>query len=203
MKPNFVDPDPGVGTGGGGFALFVGRLAEEKGIRPLLSAWDDPGLTLPLKVCGDGPLAAEVRAAAARNPAVQWLGRQPLDEVLRLMGEAAALVFPSVWYEGLPRTIVESFAKGTPVIASDLGSMAELVSPGYTGDLFAPGDGRALAAAVRGMAGNPSKLRALRANARREYELKYTAGPNYSALRRSTGGRSPAARASGRPSRCR
>ena len=65
------------------------------------------------------------------------------------MGESGVLIFPSTWYEGLPRTIVESFAKGTPVIASRLGSMTELVEDGRTGYLFAPGDAAELADRVR------------------------------------------------------
>ncbi len=112
VKPNFLDPDPGAGPGDGGFALFVGRLSEEKGIRPLLEAWKRVGKTLPLKICGDGPLASQVREAAASESSIEWLGRRPLEEVIGLMGRAAALVFPSLWYEGFPRTIVESLSAG-------------------------------------------------------------------------------------------
>src|SRR5688500_5602362 len=134
VKPNFVDPDPGVGSGGGGYVLFVGRLTEEKGVGTLLQAWETLAGQVPLKICGDGPLRPRVESAAARTELnVQYLGRRPLDEVQLLMGESALLIFPSTWYEGLPRTIVESFAKGTPVLASDLGSMTELVADGRTG----------------------------------------------------------------------
>ncbi len=133
VKPNFLDPDPGEGPGDGGYALFVGRLAEEKGIRPLLEAWKHIGNELPLKICGDGPLADAVREAAANQPAIHWLGRQPLAEVIDLMRRAAMLVFPSLWYEPFGRTIIESFACGTPVAASDLGSMKELIQPRRTG----------------------------------------------------------------------
>lgn len=74
VKPNFLDPDPGEGSGDGGFALFVGRLSEEKGIRPMLEAWKTAGKTIPLKICGDGPLADCVQQAAASEPSIQWLG---------------------------------------------------------------------------------------------------------------------------------
>jgi glycosyltransferase involved in cell wall biosynthesis len=61
-KPNFLDPDPGVGPGGGGFALFVGRLSREKGLDTLIAAWDRLGADAPpLKIAGDGPLADDVK----------------------------------------------------------------------------------------------------------------------------------------------
>jgi len=179
VKPNFLDPDPGPGTGDGGFALFVGRLSEEKGIRPMLSAWKSAGKTTPLKICGDGPLADVVRDSAAENSAVQWLGRRPLSEVIDLMGRAAVLIFPSLWYEGFPRTIVESFARGTPVIASNLGSMKELIHPGQTGALFEPGDAAQLADAALALCNNPSALSAARAHARQEFLSKYDSSRNH------------------------
>jgi glycosyltransferase involved in cell wall biosynthesis len=186
VKPNFVDPDPGVGTGGGGFALFVGRLTEEKGVGTLLEAWETLRGAVPLKVLGDGPLRATVERAAARAELrVAYLGRQPLEKVSDIMGESDLLIFPSTWYEGLPRTIVESYAKGTPVIASDLGSMAELVADGGTGYLFPAGDAAALAERVRRLLGDraAAALRErMRAAARGVYERLYTAQRNYDML---------------------
>ncbi len=182
VKPNFVSPDPGIGTGAGGFALFVGRLSETKGVLTLLNAWNLLKAPITLKIAGDGDLAEPVRAAAAGDPRIQWLGRQPAAEIYRLMGEAAALVFPSLWYEGLPKTILESFAKGTPVIASRLGSMIHLIKDGQTGDHFNPGDPTDLAATMARIFADPTKLHSMRATARSEYELQYTAEANYRML---------------------
>lgn len=182
VKPNFLETDPGVGPGNGRFALFVGRLTEEKGVRVLVDAWRHIGDRLPLKVVGSGPLEGELAAAASGVAGVQLLGRQPLDRVMQMMGEAAVLVFPSTWYEGLPRTIVESFAKGTPVIASDLGSMAELVDHGRTGLKFRPGDPADLARQIERLISDPGLLPALRSAARDEYERKFTADQAYDAL---------------------
>jgi glycosyltransferase involved in cell wall biosynthesis len=178
VKPNFLDPDPGIGAGDGNFALFVGRLTEEKGIRPMLAAWNELGGAIPLKIAGDGPLAGEVKAAAENNSAIQPLGRRPLAEVIDLMGRASLLVFPSLWYEGFPRTIVESFARGTPVVSSRLGSMKELIDPGRTGQFFEAADSAGLAAAVRGLLANPGALAAMRAPARAEFEKKYDGSRN-------------------------
>jgi glycosyltransferase involved in cell wall biosynthesis len=180
VKPNFIDPDPGPGTGAGGFAIFVGRLSQEKGIDTLLEACRQA--PLPLKVVGDGPLAERVQDAC-RDGRVEWLGHRPHEEVLRLVGEAACLVMPSTWYETFGRTILEAFARGTPVVASRLGAMAELVEDGRTGLLFTPGDPADLAGKVRRLLADPAALAGMRQTARREYEEKYTAEVNYRQLR--------------------
>ena len=98
------------------------------------------------------------------------------------MRDARVLVFPSICYENAPVTIVEAFACGLPVIASNLGSIPEFVTHGRTGLLFKPGDPEDLARQVRWAFDHPEELRAMRANARREYEEKYTAERNYKML---------------------
>jgi glycosyltransferase involved in cell wall biosynthesis len=181
VKPNFVFPDPGPGPGGGG-AVFVGRLSPEKGVDTLLRAWSEPGARMPLEIVGDGPLAEQVRAAAARSEGIRWLGRRPVDEVLTLIGRAACLVLPSTCYENFPKTVVEAFAKGTPVIASRLGAMAELIDDGRTGLLFQPGNPADLAAKVDQLAAAPARQGPLRQAARQEFAEKYTAEVNYRRL---------------------
>ncbi len=182
VKPNFVAPDPGTGDGSGGFALFVGRLTENKGIATLLRAWKQIPGTLRLKIAGDGELAGIVSDAIASDPRIQWLGRIPSAEIYRLMGEASVVIFPSLWYEGLPKTIIESFAAGTPVIASRLGSMTGLITDGLTGTHFTAGDPTDLAAAVQRLLADPGRLHEMRTNARHEYESLYTADANYNML---------------------
>ena len=179
VKPNFVSPDPGVGDGTGGYAVYVGRLAEGKGLETLIEAWTRHAPGLPLKVLGDGPLAETVKSAGG---AVEWLGRRPLAEVYDAIGAAAVLVMPSVWYEGLPKTLIESFAKGTPVIASNLGALAESVTHGRTGLHFRPGDAADLARQVRRAGDNASALAVMRGECRRVYESRYTVDHNYRIL---------------------
>lgn len=182
VKPNFVHPDPGPGEGRGGYALFVGRLSPEKGVRTLLRAWERLGGKVPLRVVGDGPLAEEVRKAAARLPGVEWLGRKTPDEVYTLMGNAAFLVFPSEWYEGFPMVIAEALARGLPILATALGSQGSIVDHGRTGLLFRPGDLEDLAAKVEWLLAHPTELARMRREARAEYEAKYTAERNYQLL---------------------
>ena len=100
VKPNFVSSDAGPGNARGGYALFVGRLAPEKGIRTLLKAWAGIGKHLALQLLGDGPLRAELAAADIQG--IEYLGWRAAPEVRELMRGAKFLVFPSECYEGFP-----------------------------------------------------------------------------------------------------
>ncbi len=182
VKPNFVHPDPGMGEGLGGYALFVGRLSPEKGIGTLLAAWDRLGRKVPLKIVGDGPLALQADKVARRVPGVEWLGRLPKTQVLALMKDAHVLIFPSLWYEGFPMVLAEACAVGLPVVASELGSMSSLIDPGRTGLHFHPGNPEDLAAQVEWTLTHPAELTQMRREARAEFEAKYTAEQNYQML---------------------
>lgn len=178
VKGNVVHPDPGVGDGRAGYVLFAGRLTQEKGLPTLLAAWERLETPPALKIVGDGPLAAEVEAFCARHANAEWLGTKSAAEVYELMGAAALLVFPSEWYEPFGRVAIESFAKGTPVVASNMAAMAEIVEDGRTGMLFRPRDAEDLAGKLRWAAGHPAELREMRVAARRCYEEKYTVAQN-------------------------
>ena len=178
VKPNFV-LDPGPACSGGNEFLFVGRLAPEKGIQTLLRAMDHVGPGIKLNIVGDGPLEMDVRAAALRNPSIKYLGRVSQREVLSLIGNAICVVFPSEWYETFGRVAAEAFARGTPVIASEIGAVAEIVEHDRTGFYFKPGDSRDLARVMTLAFSKPEQLIGMRVAARREYENKYTADKNY------------------------
>ena len=182
VKPNFIHPTPKSGEGRGKYALYVGRLSVEKGIDTLLTAWESLGGRIPLKVVGEGPLAPQVIQATKRLPEVEWLGRKSMAEVHELMGEALVLIFPSKWYETFGRVAIEAFAKGTPVIASQLGAIAELVDHGRTGLHFCAGDSADLVAKVEWLLAHPEKRSQMRREARAEFEAKYTAAENYKRL---------------------
>jgi glycosyltransferase involved in cell wall biosynthesis len=168
--------DPGVGNGRGGYALFVGRLSPEKGIDTLAAAWRSLS-DIPLKVAGDGPLAG-----TAWPVNVLPLGYQSRENVQALMRDATVVIVPSIWYEFVPLTILEAFACGTPVIVSDIGSMAERVDHHRTGLRFRPRDPEDLARQVRWAFNNPERMQEMRTAARREFETKYTAEVNYKRL---------------------
>jgi glycosyltransferase involved in cell wall biosynthesis len=180
VKPHFVAEDPGVGTHDGGYCLFVGRLAAEKGVETLLSAWRELGSRIPLRVAGDGPLAGAVRDAPA---GVSWEGRVSRDRLFELMRDAAVLVVPSVTYETFGLAVIEAYAAGLPVVASDIGAVGELVEEGVTGVKFAAGDARDLVRAATRLLERPGLLREMSVRAREAYEARYTAQCNYEMLR--------------------
>jgi glycosyltransferase involved in cell wall biosynthesis len=179
VKPNFVSPDPGIGTHGGNFALYVGRVSTEKGVGTLLDAWRELGNRLVLKVVGDGPLE---RHLARSKATVEWLGSQPRESIFALMQNASFLVFPSECYETFGVTLVEAFATGLPVIASGHGSAAEIVKDGETGRHFRPGDATDLAAQLDWAITHTVEMAAMGRRARQEFESKYTAARNYELL---------------------
>ncbi len=144
VKPNFVEAEPGIGFHSRSYALFVGRLTEEKGIATLLKAWDKVS-DIALRLAGDGPM-------------LQQLEQQ------------------------IPMTIAEAYACGTPVIASRLGAMQEIVHDERTGLHFTPGDADDLARKVEWAWAHPDEMREMGQNARAEYEAKYTPERNYKML---------------------
>ncbi len=178
VKPNFVS-DHGVGDGSGAYALFVGRLSPEKGVDTLLSAWQRIGNRLKLKIVGGGPLEATVRDHAATIPSLDYLGPMPLEETYEIMGRAAALIFPSTCYETFGRTIAEAFAKGTPVIASNIGNITTMVTHRNNGLHYDSGSSESLAEQVEWMLEHPAEWRAMRTAARKTYEELYTPARNY------------------------
>jgi glycosyltransferase involved in cell wall biosynthesis len=180
VKPNFLADDPGEGTGDGGFALFVGRLSVEKGLRTMLEAWRTIGARLPLKIVGTGPEEGVARDGAAQIPGVTYLGALDRDRVLAQMKAATCLVFPSECYEGVSMSLVEAMAVGLPAIASGHGSMPFIVEDNRTGLLFRPGDPRDLAAKVDAFLG--SSPEPMRAECRRRHLALYSADAHYEAV---------------------
>ncbi len=182
VKPNYLQSDPGCGRGEGNYALFVGRLTPEKGISTLLEAWRQIGPAFPLQIAGDGPSAGEVEKATQAMEGVTWLKWLPRAEILQRMKDASVLILPSTWYEGFPMIMAEAFAVGLPVIASNLGSMASIVDHLRTGLHFEPGNASDLVEKVRWFGAHPAEVALMRAQARKEYESKYTAEENYAQL---------------------
>lgn len=184
VKPNFVYPDPGERSTAGSFALFAGRLTEEKGLATLLTAWSQLARPIPLEIVGDGPLRAELESQSEKMGLqhVTFRGRLSSAETRALMKQAALLIVPSVWFETFSLNIAEAFACGTPVLCSRLGAMRENVADQRTGLHFTAGDAADLAEKVEWAWGHSREMAAMGKEARREYELRYTPERNYSQL---------------------
>jgi glycosyltransferase involved in cell wall biosynthesis len=184
VKPNFVDPDPGIGADGGDYAVFVGRLSPEKRVSTVLAAWNRLGNRIPLLIIGGGPERAQLEAEATQRglTAVRFQGQLSREQTLAAIRGARVLVFTSEWYENFPVTIAESFACGVPVICSRLGAMQEIVEDGRTGLHFTPGNAQELAEKITWAWNHPEEVRLMGKEARHEYESKYTAERNYRIL---------------------
>jgi glycosyltransferase involved in cell wall biosynthesis len=181
VKANFVS-DPGQRTGSGDGFLYVGRLAPEKGIGTIVDAASrlEPGIEI--RIAGDGPEAAAVNAAAASHRALRPLGRLDRAAVAAELAQARALVFPSLWYEGMPMTILEAFAAGVPVIAARLGAAATMVHDGETGLTFEPGDAAGLADRLAWAQAHPDEMAAFGRAAREAYVATYTPEASHARL---------------------
>ena len=187
VKPNFVFPDPGVGINSSqGFALFVGRLSEEKRVLDLLDAWQD--LTeLDLVIVGDGPCAQELRDAIGSRKLrqVKVLGFRSRREVFDIMKRATVLIFPSHSFEAFGLTVVEAFACGLPVIAARAGAVSEIIEDGKTGVFYTSGRCEELKEKVRWAVQHPTQLKEIAKRARVKYSESYTADANYPQLKRA------------------
>jgi glycosyltransferase involved in cell wall biosynthesis len=179
VVPNFLEPDPGAGDGPRSGLLYVGRLAEEKGIATLLLAAEAaPG---SVSVVGDGPLAPLVRDADAAGT-VRYLGPVWADAMRAQLRAALALVVPSIWFEGFPMVVVEAFAAATPVIASRIGTLAEIVEDQVSGLLANPGDAVDLGARLAWAIDHPAELATLGRGARGKYETRFRGETHLAAL---------------------
>lgn len=158
--------------------LYSGRLAEVKGLRLLMAAWDrylgtagDPGLRLV--IAGTGPLNREVTDWAATRPSVEMAGLVPGSRNAELMSKTRAVLVPSVWEEPFGLVVVEAMAAGTPSIATQRGSFGELITHGVDGGLFPPDDPAALASVIADIEARPAKYEALGNRARETYEQRF------------------------------
>ena len=117
--------------------LYVGRISKEKGIDIILDVAKELK-SIRFKIVGDGPLYNYYRNKAPKN--VTFYGKKDSNFVKKIMRESLALIMPSIWYEGFPVTLLEAFSNSLPVIASDIGSLTELIDDDFNGKLFDPGN---------------------------------------------------------------
>jgi glycosyltransferase involved in cell wall biosynthesis len=138
-----------------GYAVYLGRLSQEKGLMVLLEAAH--GLDFPVVIAGDGPLKhplEEILRITQPSP-IRLAGRLEGRPLEGLLGNAAFLVLPSTWYENHPMCAIEAFSAGKAVVASRIGGIPELVQDGETGLLVEPGKPRELRAAMMKLWANP------------------------------------------------
>lgn len=178
VKPNFVQQtcDDGTICERKG-ALFVGRISPEKGVMTLLHSWKN--IDYPLTIAGGG-VTNEMKKLSSKN--VSFLGNVHPEEISKLMRKASFLVMPSEWYEGFPMVLVEAYFNKLPVIASDIGSLSELVLDDVTGYKFIPGDAKSLRQVVNMIIENPDIATTMGNNAFERANKLYNMSENYKTL---------------------
>lgn len=144
-----------------GYILYAGGLYPEKGVDTLLDSLANFKYDFALQIAGTGPeLSALQQQAVALNISqhVTWLGHLPPDQLAQTIANAAVVVVPSRWYENCPYSVLEAFAHGKPVIATDIGGLPELVQPNTTGWLFELNNTEALRSALHEVYEKPERV---------------------------------------------
>jgi glycosyltransferase involved in cell wall biosynthesis len=161
--PHFVSAVPEGAVEHGESVVFAGRLSPEKGVDTLVEAVGRLSGRVRLDIAGEGPDRDRLEALAARvaKGRVRFLGRLDGDAMDALITDAATVVLPSRWYENQPMIVLEAFARGVPVVATDLGGTAELVRHGTDGLLVPPDDPESLSSALQALLDDPARARAM------------------------------------------
>ncbi len=163
---------------------YFGNLNPWKGATVLLEAARQllaDGLEFELRVHGGAPFQSKKfvdeidELFAGTAPSVQRRGPYRREDIGDLLAAVDCTIVPSVWWENAPLVIQEAQAQGRPVIASNIGGMAEMIEHGVNGLTVPPNDARALAAAMRNLLEQPNLLQELSANARRPDDIDTTA----------------------------
>lgn len=128
--------------------IYAGRLDENKGVPFLLKAWQNLSEDVQLHIYGDGTYRPDCEKAAAERSNVHFYGFRPQQEIFADLSDAAALLFPSEWYEGFPMILAEVSAMGRPVVAANLGNHGDLVRQSGGGTLYTVGDEASFASAL-------------------------------------------------------
>ena len=165
------------------YAVYMGRLSHEKGLFTLLRAWKKiPDVTL--MIMGDGAIRNKLENFVIQKEItnIEFLGFVGGSEKFEILKKAMFMIFPSELYESFGHTIIESFACGTPVIASRIGAVTELIKEGRNGLLFEPGNIGDLRKKILYLIENPKLTIPMRHYARKITEEKYSSEVGYKNL---------------------
>ena len=180
VRPNFIDALPlKAAQSHGDYALFLGRLSNEKGLWTLIRAFEQLP-EIELRIVGTGPLEEPIRAyVRAKNLGhIQVLGFKSGEEKRQLIQGCQFGVIPSEWYENFPIAALEYFAESKPILASRIGGLPYVIEEGKSGRLFEAGNAEDLAAKARALRGNPTEAVGMGEQGRLLAETKY--GPQQS-----------------------
>ena len=169
----------------GSYGLYFGRVTEEKGVEIAIKAYEK----MPKKklvIMGDDTtgegirLKKYVREKGLTN--IEFLGFKEGVELEEIIKGSRFTLIPSIWYDNLPNTALESFQYAKPVIASNIGSLPELIIDGYNGYLFEPGDPEDLRKKIEKLDNSEEDLRKMGNNSKNRLEDNFAPQTHYDAL---------------------
>lgn len=153
------------------YVLYFGRFSEEKGVKTLLKVCKE--LTdVSFVFAGTGPLQEKV----VQTENIRNVGFVTGEALRQLIAGAAFSLYPSEWHENCPFSVMESQAYGTPMIASNLGGIPELLQDGVTGELFPAGDAAVLREKIKKLWERPELCAMFRENCKK---IKFDTGEEY------------------------
>jgi glycosyltransferase involved in cell wall biosynthesis len=168
----------------GAYGLYFGRITEEKGVETVIKAYE----ALPdheLKIMGDDTTEEAVRlkkyVADHNMKNVEFLGFKNGAELEEIIKKARFTMIPSIWYDNLPNTALESFQYSKPVIASDIGSLPELVIDEFNGFLYEAGNEKQLTKKIQ-LLDSEEIVITMGANSRSQLENRFAPENHYNAL---------------------
>ena len=187
IKPNFFPGNIQVieWKNRSSYVVFAGRLSKEKGVESLINAWLKWGASAPeLRILGDGPLRRKLEEISLSRPniPISFYGKIPAKDVEKQISRSKLLVLPSECFEGFPMVVREAFAFGTPVAASNIGPLPEIITDGKNGLIFEPNNPNSLFEVVKNVWDDDPLLKLLGNQSREDFNDKYTESVNYKKL---------------------
>jgi len=184
IRPHFMDTSPiAPNYRKGEYVLYLGRISPEKGIWTLVRAFQKlKGVTL--RIAGTGPMETDLRRYLKANSIenIELLGFQSGKDKWQLLADSLFVVVPSECYETFGLVVLEAYAVGKPVLASNLGSLPYVVENGKSGMLFEPGNVEDLVKKVKHLIADPSGVASMGFHARGLAETKYSPDQSYRTL---------------------
>jgi len=137
----FNSKSPDLNIRYGDFALFVGRIEEEKGVMTLVKAFEDTEMQLKIIGFSSNVFEQEIEGyLRGKKHNIEFLGKQPFESVKKYLSECSFTICPSECYDNFPNSVIESFAFSKPVVSTNLGSLKEMIEHNKTGLLYEPHD---------------------------------------------------------------
>src|SRR5574344_1191774 len=165
------------------FVLYIGRIVQQKGVKTLIDAFVDTDMNLKIIGFSDNGYEDELKNYLKdKKNNIDFLGKMRFEEIVSYLKTCLCTVVPSEWYDNFPNVILESFAYKKAVIATNFGSLPELVKDGYTGYTFEYADKNDLKSKVELLMSNPNEARLLGENGYSLIETKYSPNTHYNNL---------------------